>query len=583
MKISNKNKILPSFLEKNYQKLLAESKDQTEDNNVLELRNIDKVYDNGFQAIFGTNIKIKKGEFLALLGPSGCGKSTTLRMIAGLEDVTSGEVILNNVNVTNLEPASRNLTMVFQNYALFPHLTVKQNISFGLKSNKKKLGQGGKIFKQILFLKNNLKANLNLLNSIKNLEKSKTKIIAFEKHLTKLEQQLEQLLKTQTNTSTWKRKFKKLKIQKNMLENIIEISKNKVQYYEAKKDLQKPIILENEKIKQEIEVLEKQRIQLAKNDNYKQIIDQKVELVSKVLGLEYYLNQKPGALSGGQRQRVALGRSIVGNPTLFLMDEPLSNLDAKLRATMRTEIRSLHEKINAGTVYVTHDQIEAMTMADKIVVMADGFVLQTGTPSDVYKNPSCIFVAGFVGTPSMNFISGQVKNKTFVSDKGLVIHLDYPDKIQNTYDGQKVILGIRPTDFAVDENFKEVYKAIKVKITHKELLGNEIQYKALIKVKEEFLEEIIFITNSYENYEVGSIQEISPIHSRVHLFDQETSIALTSKFNLETISALKNWIISEEKIQIRREILEKSKNKKKYSLIKKLKNQIFKKEDKNEK
>ena len=236
------------------------------------LKNIGKAYDNGYEAVKNVNIDIQDKEFVVLVGPSGCGKSTTLRMIAGLEEISSGEMYIGETLVNDVAPKDRDIAMVFQNYALYPHLSVYDNMAFALKLRK----------------------------------------------MPKAE------------------------------------------------------------------------------------IDAKVKEAAKILDLEKVLDRKPKALSGGQRQRVALGRAIVRNPKVFLMDEPLSNLDAKLRTAMRTEITKLHKKLGTTFIYVTHDQVEAMTMADRIVVMKDGVIQQIATPQEIYDNPNNMFVAGFIGSPQMN-------------------------------------------------------------------------------------------------------------------------------------------------------------------------------------
>ncbi len=250
------------------------------DDKYLVLEHINKIYDNHVQAVFDFNLVVKKHEFIVFVGPSGCGKSTTLRMIAGLEDITSGNLFIDGVYSNDLTPKDRNIAMVFQSYALFPHMSVYDNIAFGLK----------------------------------------------------------------------------------------------IRHYP------------------------------------KEEIDARVHEAAKILQIEEYLDRKPKALSGGQRQRVALGRAIVKKAKVFLMDEPLSNLDAKLRVSMRSEIIKLHEKLEATTVYVTHDQTEAMTMASRIVVMSKGYVQQIGTPSEIYNHPANIFVATFIGAPAMNIIDGMYDN-----------------------------------------------------------------------------------------------------------------------------------------------------------------------------
>ena len=250
----------------------------------LKFVNINKIYDNNVQAVFDFNLEVQDKEFIVFVGPSGCGKSTTLRMVAGLEEITSGDLYIDDKLVNNLEPKDRDIAMVFQNYALYPHMTVYENMAFSLKLKK-----------------------------------------------------------------------------------------------------------------------------IPRDE-----ISRRVEEAANILGLSQYLNRKPKALSGGQRQRVALGRAIVRHPKVFLMDEPLSNLDAKLRVQMRTEIAKIHKKVGATTIYVTHDQTEAMTMASRIVVMKDGYVQQIGTPREVYNMPANVFVGGFIGSPAMNFFKGKLSKNNFI-------------------------------------------------------------------------------------------------------------------------------------------------------------------------
>jgi multiple sugar transport system ATP-binding protein len=260
----------------------------------VSLRHVDKVYDNGVQAVFDFTLDIKKHEFIVFVGPSGCGKSTTLRMIAGLEDITNGELYIDGEYSNDRSPKDRDIAMVFQSYALYPHMTVYNNMAFGLKI----------------------------------------------RHLPKAE------------------------------------------------------------------------------------IDKRVHDAAKILQIEEYLDRKPKALSGGQRQRVALGRAIVRNAKVFLMDEPLSNLDAKLRVQMRSEIIKLHEALNATTIYVTHDQTEAMTMATRIVVMKLGHIQQIGSPIEIYNHPANVFVAGFIGSPAMNLMKATYDNGTIVLSDGKKIKCD---------------------------------------------------------------------------------------------------------------------------------------------------------------
>ena len=308
----------------------------------VSLRGIDKVYDNNVQAVFDFNLDIAKHEFIVFVGPSGCGKSTTLRMIAGLEEITRGELYIDNELCNDKTPKDRDIAMVFQSYALYPHMTVYENMAFGLK--------------------------------IRRMPKSE--------------------------------------------------------------------------------------------------IDKRVHEAARILQIEEYLDRKPKALSGGQRQRVALGRAIVRNAKVFLMDEPLSNLDAKLRVQMRSEIIKLHDNLKATTIYVTHDQTEAMTMASRIVVMKLGRIQQVGSPIEIYNRPSNLFVAGFIGSPAMNFFKVKVVNNEVIFNDGHKFTL--PADVVAKYDSipEDVVLGIRPEDIhQIDAANGNAQYDIEVKVA--ELLGHE--------------------------------------------------------------------------------------------------------------
>lgn len=294
----------------------------------LKFVNINKIYDNNVQAVFDFNLEVQDKEFIVFVGPSGCGKSTTLRMVAGLEEITSGDLYIDDKLVNNLEPKDRDIAMVFQNYALYPHMTVYENMAFSLKLKK-----------------------------------------------------------------------------------------------------------------------------IPRDE-----IARRVEEAANILGLSQYLNRKPKALSGGQRQRVALGRAIVRHPKVFLMDEPLSNLDAKLRVQMRTEIAKIHKKVGATTIYVTHDQTEAMTMASRIVVMKDGYVQQIGTPIEVYNMPANVFVGGFIGSPAMNFFKGKLSKNSFIitdeNNQETKIVLDKEKvKILNDF--------IKDKEIKINQTFEENLNSLK--------------------------------------------------------------------------------------------------------------------------
>ena len=362
------------------------------------LKNVSKIYEGENSAVKDVNLEIKDKEFVVLVGPSGCGKSTTLRMIAGLEDITSGELFIDGNKVNDISPKDRDIAMVFQNYALYPHMTVFENMAFGLKL----------------------------------------------------------------------RKFKKEEI--------------KERVYEA----------------------------------------------AKILDLETYLNRKPKALSGGQRQRVAVGRAIVRKPKVFLFDEPLSNLDAKLRVQMRTEISKLHKSLGATMIYVTHDQTEAMTMGEKIVIMKDGIVNQIDTPLNLYNYPVNKFVAGFIGSPSMNFIKGKLVSGEpiiFKSSAGMLT-LNIEFKYSNTfasYINKEIILGIRPEDI-MDKNAessKPEFGLIKAKLEVVEPMGNEI-YLYFPVDGEQFVARV----SAREEHETNKEVELKLNTGKLHFFDSQTELAV---------------------------------------------------------
>ncbi len=351
----------------------------------LTLKNINKIYPNGFHAVHDFNLSIEKGEFIVFVGPSGCGKSTTLRMIAGLEDISNGEFLINGVRANEMGPREREIAMVFQSYALYPQMTVFDNIAFGLT-----------------------------------------------------------------------------------LQGVDE-----------------------------------------------DIIEEKVKNTARILGLTDYLDRYPRALSGGQRQRVAIGRAIIRKVGVFLMDEPLSNLDAKQRVTMRSEIAQIHRNTGATTIYVTHDQTEAMTLADRIVVMKDGYVQQIGTPYDLYYEPVNVFVAGFIGEPPMNFIRGTVKGGKLAFGKN---QLDITKKLgakSKSYEGKEVVFGFRPE--SIELGTKDNAYVIQADVELTEMLGDNTNVyitadedKAILKV------------DPHDTPAVDSTITFSIPYESVYLFDGET-------------------------------------------------------------
>lgn len=357
----------------------------------LVLENITKTYDNKVTAVTDFNLQVNDEEFIVFVGPSGCGKSTTLRMIAGLEDISSGNFFIDGKRMNDVAPKERDIAMVFQNYALYPHMTVYDNMAFGLKL----------------------------------------------------------------------RKFSKKEIA------------------------------------------------------------ERVKNAAEILGLEPYLNRKPKALSGGQRQRVALGRAIVRDAKLFLMDEPLSNLDSKLRVQMRAEIAKLHQRLKTTTIYVTHDQTEAMTMASRIVVMKDGFIQQIGTPKEVYDQPENVFVGGFIGSPSMNFFQGKIVNGNFVlGESKLKIPASHATVLGDTgYEGKELILGIRPEHITNDGSATST--TVRSKVDVSELTGAELMIYSSIE-GQDFIARI----DSNSQVQPGDEIELSFNLERGHFFDKESELRI---------------------------------------------------------
>ena len=388
----------------------------------IKISSVGKVYPNGTRALEDVNIEINDGEFVVLVGPSGCGKTTLLRMVAGLEDITEGEISIADNIVNEVAPKDRDIAMVFQNYALYPHMSVYDNMAFSLKLRK-----------------------------------------------------------------------------------------------------------------------------LPKDE-----IDKKVKDAAKTLEIDELLERKPKALSGGQRQRVAMGRAIVRSPQAFLMDEPLSNLDAKLRVQMRAELGQLHTQLETTTLYVTHDQVEAMTMGDRVAVIRKGVLQQIDTPREIYLYPKNIFVAGFIGSPSMNFVYATATK----SGKGMKIKFG-DDEVKVTsapealasYEGKEIVVGIRPEAFedSVYANNKEFSEQVGIKVSLLEQLGSDTYvhfYKDIKPVQTEAIEEILadegedisvlgsetkFIARINPNSTVEEGQEINLAidPSKLHYFDPDSGLAIT--------------------------------------------------------
>ena len=452
-----------------------------------------------FVAVKDFNMEINDGEFIVFVGPSGCGKSTTLRMIAGLEEISGGELYIDNQLVNDVDAKDRDIAMVFQSYALYPHLTAYDNIAFGLKMRKIPVAK---------------------------LDKDGNQVIAIdEKKIAEISKRLKKLCKE--NESLAKDIAKCNGAIANSQADEKEQAKKDLNYYQEKKALLEKRISDSEK---ELEHYKNTPVPLF---NYvhmsKQEIDEKVQWAAGVLGIEELLDSKPAEMSGGQRQRIALGRAMVRGPKVFLLDEPLSNLDAKLRTAMRAEIVKLHNQLKTTFIYVTHDQIEAMTMGTRIVVMKLGVIQQIDTPTNLFDYPENKFVAGFIGTPQMNFFEVDIKRENdslkAVFGDGQVISMDLSKlrTIQDKYlDGSshRVYLGVRGENIKVDE------AGIRTTLTIKEVLGNTTQLFLRLEEKgQDFIVSVPERNNLIPGDEVNIIFD----ERFVHLFDKETELSIMSR------------------------------------------------------
>lgn len=441
-----------------------------------------------YVAVKDFNMEINDGEFIVFVGPSGCGKSTTLRMIAGLEEISGGELYIDGQLVNDVDAKDRDIAMVFQSYALYPHLTAYDNIAFGLKMRKvpaPKLDSEG--------------------NQVVAIDSKKVKEITAR--LKKLKKQYTVILKD--------------------IEDCGEEESNDLTYYTEKKALLEKRIQEAEA---DLEYYTSTPVPLF---NYvhmtKKEIDEKVQWAAEILGIEELLDSKPAEMSGGQRQRIALGRAMVRGPKVFLLDEPLSNLDAKLRTAMRAEIVKLHNQLKTTFIYVTHDQIEAMTMGTRIVVMKLGVVQQIDTPTNLFDYPENKFVAGFIGTPQMNFFEVDVKrdgDKLDVTlEDGQTVKLELSElrTIDDKYlDGSshKVYLGIRGENIRVDS------EGVKATLTIKEVLGNTTQL--FLRLTEKSQDFIVSVPER-NALTPGECVNIKLDEKFVHLFDRETELSIMSR------------------------------------------------------
>ena len=438
-----------------------------------------------FVAVKDFSMEIQDGEFIVFVGPSGCGKSTTLRMIAGLEEISGGELYIDDHLVNNVDAKDRDIAMVFQSYALYPHLTAYDNIAFGLKIRKKATPQRDWKGDQVIAI-----------------DKKKIK---------ETKGRLEKLYKEQASLTKY----------------IERSGESTPLYYVEKKSLIDKLVVDAER---DLEYYRTTPIPLFKYVHMtKQEIDEKVKWAAEILGIEELLDSKPSEMSGGQRQRIALGRAMVRGPKVFLLDEPLSNLDAKLRTAMRAEIVKLHNQLKTTFIYVTHDQVEAMTMGTRIVVMKLGVIQQIDTPTNLFDYPENKFVAGFIGTPQMNFFNVDIKrvcdklNVVFSNGQSVDLELSKLRTIKEEYlDGNphSVYLGARSENISLRDD------GMETTLTIKEVLGNTTQ---LFVRLEEKGQDVIVSVAERNDLKPGDTVHIAFNERFVHLFDKESECSIMSR------------------------------------------------------
>lgn len=501
----------------------------------LSLKHLNKIYPGKVQAVFDFSIDIADKEFIVFVGPSGCGKSTTLRMVAGLEEISSGELYIDNEYMNNVEPKDRNIAMVFQSYALYPHMTVYENIRFALKLRKIKFP---------IYEKNDSQELVEIRAQKKEIRKKIRKVLRKSK-----KSNLQGGLREERDSLYGKlfdldEKEKSLLVQKvgiddyqiylldhniNALSRIYE--KNVARMASHPKE-EAALKSKNDQLEKSISGMKEKLAYLKENEvplfklrkPTREEMDLEINKIAEQIDLVPYLQRKPAALSGGQRQRVALARAMVRKPKVFLMDEPLSNLDAKLRVQTRNEIKKLHKAVGATTIYVTHDQIEAMTMADRIVIMKDGYIQQIGTPHEVYNDPANKFVGGFIGSSPMNFINAKYSQGKFIVDKkdGQSISFDATEKAKEKlkeYDGKEVILGVRPGNVYLEIDGEKTNASMPILCQREavELIGTEL----IVHTNLNGLS--LIVKTRYEDY-INSNEEISICidTNQLFVFDSES-------------------------------------------------------------
>lgn len=526
-----------------------------------------------FLAVKDFNMEIEEGEFIVFVGPSGCGKSTTLRMIAGLEDITAGDLYIGDRLVNDVEPKDRDIAMVFQNYALYPHMTAGENISFGLRLRKvpvEKKDEGGNPVlaidkKKIRELKNSLKT---VHADLQYAEENDVEVV-FKRKLREIKVEYDGILAEKKKETIGKQGEALKKVNAKYTEAIKQIEE-KVNAVLTAQEAAKKVVKLNykgadtaeaqkaaEELARGVEVnlaevcdgeitlaLKERKKKLERDLKYytstpvqvyeyrhipQEVIDAKVKWASEVLGVTELLDIKPKAMSGGQRQRIALGRAIVREPKVMLLDEPLSNLDAKLRTTMRSEIVKLHNELKTTFIYVTHDQIEAMTMGTRIVVMKLGVIQQIDNPTNLFDFPGNKFVAGFIGTPQMNFFDVKIKKDgaqlvtTFADGQVQKYDLAKMRKINAEYlDGEEheVTLGIRGENITIGD------EGLKTKLSIKEILGNTTQM--FVKLTPDSPDSVVCV-NDRNEYRQGDEVTLLFDDKRIHLFDKDSELAIMSR------------------------------------------------------
>ncbi len=506
-----------------------------------------------FVAVKDFNMEIQDGEFIVFVGPSGCGKSTTLRMIAGLEEITGGELFIGDNLVNDIDAKDRDIAMVFQSYALYPHMTSYQNIAFGLKIRKipveKKTENGEPVLeidnKKVRELKSKLKT---VCGDLRYAEDGEVRLY-FKKYIDECKTAVKELKSDKANADAQKIRDmqERLTALKNAQKNIIAAmhTGEAEKLEEAKATARELGVNADEIPDSEVKLGLRQRKAKIESDlayysstpvqayTYKhmpkELIDEKVKWAAEILGITELLDVKPSEMSGGQRQRIALGRAMVRGPKVFLLDEPLSNLDAKLRTTMRSEIVKLHNQLKTTFIYVTHDQIEAMTMGTRIVVMKLGVIQQIDTPTNLFDYPENKFVAGFIGTPQMNFFDVTVKKAgskletTFANGQQISYSLSKLRTIDKKYlDGEEheLTLGVRGENISVKKD------GLDATVTIKEVLGNTTQL--FVKIDGDDKDYIVCVPDRNDMQPSDAVK-ISFDEKHIHLFDKQTELSVMSR------------------------------------------------------